>query len=156
MRVKNKKIIVPLFLAGCVLLGYWLWLSLHPVEIVAIHHRSSGFSDVLVTSFPPTDKGKINWWLKNKDTLKDKYDIPKPDSDGYFYVTFWLFGEGYKKEGKYDRLCFDDMKIKVNCIEKDAVFSVDKSRNMGVMFTVYDGGNYRLDHNGDIIKVASD
>ncbi|MBT0723949.1 DUF943 family protein [Rosenbergiella sp. S61] len=156
MRVKNKKTIVPLFLAGCVLLGYWLWLSLRPVEIIAIHHRSSGFSDVLVTSFPPTDKGKINWWLKNKDRLKDKYGIPKPDSDGYFYVTFWMFGEGYKKEGKYDRLCFDDMKKKVNCIEKDAVFSVDKSRNMGVMFTVYDGDNYRLDHNGDIIKVASD
>lgn len=88
--------------------------------------------------------------------LKDKYGIPNPDSEGYFYVTFWLFGEGYKKEGKYDRLCFDDMKTKVNCIEKDAVFSVDKSRNMGVIFTVYDGDDYRLDHDGYIIKAASD
>jgi len=48
------------------------------------------------------------------------------------------------------------MKKKLNCIEKDAVFSVDKSRNMGVIFTVYDGDDYRLDHNGYIIKVASD
>ncbi|MGE1562547.1 DUF943 family protein [Pantoea septica] len=156
MRVKNKKTIIPLFLAGCVFLGYWLWLSLRPVEIVAIHHRSSGFSDILVTSFPPTDKGKINWWLKNKDILKDKYGIPKPDPDGYFYVTFWLFGEGYKKKGKYDKICFNDMKTKRNCIEKDAIFSVDKSRNMGVMFTVYDGDNYRLGQNGDIIKIESD
>lgn len=156
MRVKNKKVILLLSLAGCVLSGYWFWLYLRPVEIVAIHHRSSGFSDVLVTSFPPTDKGKINWWLKNKNMLKDKYGIPRADSDGYFYVTFWIFGEGYKKEGKYDRLCFDDMKTKVNCIEKDAVFSVDKSRNLGMTFTVYDGDNYRLGQNGDITKVASD
>ncbi|MEY8772869.1 hypothetical protein AB6T85_20890 [Erwinia sp. ACCC 02193] len=30
------------------------------MEIIAVHHRSSGFSDVLVTIFPPTDKRKIN------------------------------------------------------------------------------------------------
>lgn len=110
MRVKNRRTIASLFLAGLVLLVYWFWLSLRPVEIVAIHHRSSGFSDVLVTSFPPTDKGKIKWWLKNQNMLKDKYAIPKPDSNGYFYVTFWLFGKGYKEEGKYDRLCFNDIK----------------------------------------------
>jgi hypothetical protein len=154
MRVKKKQAIVLFFLTGCMLLGYWLWLSLRTVEIVAIHHRSSGFSDVLVTNFPPTDKGKIKWWLKNKDMLKNKYAIPSPDSDGYFYVTFWSFGDGYKEEGKYDRLCFDDMKKKINCIEKDAIFSVDKSKNMGIMFTVYDGDNYRLDQNEDIIKIG--
>ncbi|MFU9136352.1 DUF943 family protein [Erwinia tasmaniensis] len=155
MTVKNKKILILLFLTGCVLLGYWLWLSLRPVEVVAVHDNGN-HSYVLVRSLPLTDKGKINWWLKNKEILKEKYDIPKPSSSGYFTVIFWDFGDGYKEEGKYDRLCFDDMKTKVNCIEKDAVFSVDKSRNMGLMFTVYDGDNYRLDHNGDIIKVSSD
>jgi len=154
--VKNKRTLASLFLAGCVLVVYWFWLSLRPVEIVAIHHRSSGFSDVLVTGFPPTDKGKINWWLKNKDMLKDKYGIPKPDSNGYFYITFWLFGEGYKEQGKYDRLCFNEIKTKKNCIEKNALFSVDKSRNRGLMFTVYDGDNYRSDLNGNIVKVASE
>lgn len=88
--------------------------------------------------------------------LKEKYDIPKPSSSGYFTVVFWDFGDGYKEEGKYDRLCFEDMKPPINCIEKDAIFSVDKSRNMGIMFTVYDGDNYHLDQNGNIIKVASD
>ncbi|CAH6344981.1 DUF943 domain-containing protein [Pantoea agglomerans] len=127
MIVKNTTIVL-LFLAGCVLLSYWLSVFLRPVEIIDVHHRSSGFSDVLVTSFPPTDKGKINWWLKNKDMLKDKYGIPNPDSEGYFYVTFWLFGEGYKKEGKYDRLCFDDMKTKVNCIEKMLFFCRQKQK----------------------------
>lgn len=155
MTVKNKKILILVFLIGCVLLCYWLWLSLRPVEVVAVHDNGN-HSYVLVRSFPLTNKGKISWWLKNKDMLKAKYNIPKPANDGFFSIVFWDFGDGYKEEGKYDRLCFDDMKTKVNCIEKDAVFSVDKSRNMGVMFIVYDGDNYRLDHNGDIIKVASD
>ena len=155
MRVKNKKTIVLLFLAGCVLISYWLWLSLRPVEIIAVHHRSSGFSDLLVNSFPPTDKGKINWWLKNKDILKDKYGIPKPDKNGYFYLTVWLFGEGYKEEGKYDRLCFIDMPPPINCIEKDRVFSISNSKNRGAIFTVNDG-EYHIKKNGNIIKLKDE
>ncbi|WP_312140652.1 DUF943 family protein [Pantoea septica] len=154
MTAKNKKILILFLLAVCLLLSYWIWLCLRPVEIVAVHQENN-YSDVLVRSFPPTDKGKIAWCLKNKDKLKEKYDIPKPSSSGYFTFIFWGFGDGYKEEGKYDRLCFKDMKPPINCIEKDAIFSVDKSRNMGIMFTVYDGDNYRLDQNGNIIKVAS-
>ncbi|SCC60327.1 DUF943 family protein [Kosakonia oryziphila] len=152
MRVKNKKTIMVLAVAGCVLLAYWLWLSLRPVEIVAIHHRSSGFSDVLVTNFPPTDKGKINWWLKNKDMLKDKYAALKTDSDGSFYITFWLFGDGYKEEGKYDRLCFSDMKVKENCIDKNRVFSVETVNNGDTFFTVSDA-IYLMENNGEMTKV---
>ena len=69
MTVKNKKILILVFLTGCVLLGYWLWLSLRPVAIVAVHEDGSHAS-VLVKTFPFTDRGKINWWLKNKDMLK--------------------------------------------------------------------------------------
>lgn len=89
--------------------------------------------------------------MKNKEILKEKYNIPNPEKDGYFYLTFWLFGDGYKEEGKYDRLCFDDMKTKVNCIEKDPVFTVKNSKNMGTMFEAYDG-TYRLQNNGEIVK----
>ncbi|MTD37038.1 DUF943 family protein [Erwinia sp. CPCC 100877] len=45
---------------------------------------------------PSTDKGKINWWLKNNDIQKDKYSIPKPDTDDFFNI-FLDFGEGYKQ-----------------------------------------------------------
>ncbi|MGF9659397.1 DUF943 family protein [Pantoea agglomerans] len=155
MIAKYKKTIISLFLAGCVLLSYWLWLFLRPVEIIDVHHRSSGFSDVLVTNFPPTDKGKINWWLKNKDMLKNKYDIPMPERNGYFYTTFWIFGEGYKEEGKYDRLCFVDMSPPVNCIEKDRVFSISSSKNRGTIFTVNDG-EYRMNKEGKIIKIKDE
>jgi len=154
--MKNKKAIALLFLAGCVFLGYWLWLSLRPVEIIAVHHRESNFSAILVKNTPLTDKGKISWWMKNKAIFKEKYNVPNPAEDGSFSVTVWLFGEGYKEEGKYDRFCFNDIKSKKNCIEKDAVFTVTNSKNRGIFFTIYDGDNYRLGQNGDIIKVESD
>lgn len=136
MRVK----LVLLVMAG-VLIGYAFWLLLRPVEIVAVH-QDDDFSAVLVKSFPLTDKGKISWWMKNKDRLKERYGVPKLAPDGNFYITFWLFGDGYKEEGKYDRLCFDDMDTKINCIEKDAVFSVNNDSRNRIHFTVYDGDGY--------------
>ncbi len=91
MRVNNKKTMALLFLAGCVVLGYWFWLCLRPVEIVAVH-EDDNHASVLVKTFPFTDKGKISWWLKNKNMLKEKYNIPKPSPSGNFTVIFWDFG----------------------------------------------------------------
>ncbi|MBT0725917.1 DUF943 family protein [Rosenbergiella australiborealis] len=154
MRVKNKKSIVLLTLAGCVLLGYWLWLSLRPVEIIAVHDNGN-HSYVLVRSFPSTDNGKINWWLENKSSLKEKYSIPRPSSSGNFTIIFWLFGEGYKETDGYDRLCFDDMPPPLNCIDKEAVFSVNNSKNLGTIFATYDG-KYQRQKNGDIVKFTDE
>nr|WP_246494586.1 DUF943 family protein [Brenneria izadpanahii] len=99
-----------------------IWLS-RPVKIVAIHQRSD-FSHVLVLNFPLTNRGKIDWWLKNREMLQEKYAIPKRSSYGSFNITFWDFGEGYK-ENEYDRLCFEDMQTEKNCIEKQLVFAID-------------------------------
>lgn len=134
--------------------GYLLWSSLRPVKIVAVHENGN-HSYVLVRNFPYTDKGKINWWLKNKNTLKNQYKIPKPATYGSFTIIFWLFGDGYKEEGKYDRFCFEDMKGPANCIEKEAVFSVSNSTNLGIVFTVEDG-RYQLKKNGEIVKLKSE
>ncbi|MGV3345411.1 DUF943 family protein [Enterobacteriaceae bacterium LUAb1] len=151
MRAKSKTIFCVLILTVGTLLGYLLWSSLRPVEIIAVHEEDE-FSDVLVKHFPFTDKGKINWWLNNKDMLKNKYHIPVPASDGLFSITFWDFGEGYKEEGKYDRRCFDDMKTTKNCIDKNAVFAVRNKRNNDIVFTVYDG-TYLMKKQGEIIKI---
>ncbi len=151
MEFKNKKILFMLLGVGCVLAGYLLWQSLRPVKIVAVHHDGN-YSDVLVENFPFTSRGKINWWLENKGMLKARYDIPRPASYGGYTIIFWLFGEGYKEEGKYDRLCFDDMKTKVNCIEKDSVFRINYSKNAGLELTV-NGSIYRLEENGNLIKI---
>jgi len=150
MRVKKKQTIVLIFLTGCMLLGYWLWLSLCTVEIVAVH-EDGNHASVLVKAFPVTDKGKISWWLKNKDMIKDKYNIPKLSSSGNFTIVFWDFGDGYKEEGKYDRRCFSDMKTKENCIDKNRVFSVETGRDSDILFTVSDA-IYLMKKNGELIK----
>ncbi|MGP9297128.1 DUF943 family protein [Yersinia pseudotuberculosis] len=151
MKAKSKKIICALLLLGSILLGYFFWLSLRPVEIVAIH-KDGNFSAVLVRDFPVTDKGKINWWLENKSRLKDKYNIPNPAPDGFFSITIWDFGDGYKEEGKYDRRCFEDMKTDKNCIDKKSVFSVRRINNDRILFITYEG-RYSLNDNGEIIKI---
>lgn len=150
MKDKNKKPFAMISLAVCMLIGYWLWLLLRPVEVVAVHQENN-YSDVLVKNFPFTTQGKINWWSKNKKMLKEKYGIPQPASYGSFTIIFWYFGVGYKEEGKYDRLCFYEMKKKENCIEKERAFEVSYSKSMGTTFTVHDG-IYRIGSNGEIIK----
>lgn len=154
MIVINKKIHYAIALAVAALFAYVLWVSLRPVEIVAVHKEEDS-NDVLVKNFPFTDKGKMDWWLKNKDMLKEKYNIPQPARDGDFSIVFWLFGDGYKETDGYDRLCFNDMNTKINCIDKNRVFSVDKSRNMGISF-IAQGGIYRMKKNGEIVKDNSE
>jgi len=153
VRVKNKKTIALFTLAACVLLGYWLWLSLRPVEIVAVH-RDGEFSSVLVKNFPFTDRGKISWWLKNKDMLKEKYNIPQPDKNAFFSIVFWDFADGYKERGKYDRRCFDDIQPPLNCIDKNRIFSIWNTTGNNFSFGVGDG-EYTMDKNGSIIRNES-
>lgn len=150
MKIKKRNAIFTLIFFVSVILAYVLWLSWHPVKIVAVH-KENHFSDVLVESFPFTDKGKIEWWLKNKDMLKDKYGIPQPEPDGTFTIVFWLFGDGYKETDGYDRLCFNDMKTKINCIDKERVFSVSYSKNRGTSFIAHDG-IYRIKKSGELVK----
>ncbi|TPD97035.1 DUF943 family protein [Pantoea vagans] len=152
--MKNRmKILILLTICGFMLAGYFLWAERRPVEIVNVH-GTGNFSDILVKNFPITDRGKINWWLKNKDALKRQYGIPKPASYGNYTVSIWLFGEGYKEDDKYDRLCFSDMKPPMNCIEKDRVFIISYSKNSGITFTV-DDGEYSLEDDGKITKLES-
>lgn len=151
MTFKNKIILLVLTFVVFLLLACTLRVVLRPAEIVAIHHRSSGFSDILVKNFPYTDQGKIAWWLENEKDIEKKYHLPRPDKDGSFYLTFWLFGDGYKEEGKYDRLCFKDKVPPENCIDKNRVFSVQTGRNGNIIF-IARGGVYRMTENGEIAK----
>lgn len=154
MKFKNKKAIFMLSFSVFLLLASALWLSLRPVEVIAVH-KDGSHSYVLVKKFPFTEKGKLKWWLKNKDALKDKYKIPSPASDGSFVVVFWDFGDGYKETDGYDNLCFNDMKPPMNCIEKNSLLMVRNSENTGSYF-VLDSGTYRMNNKGDIVKNKSD
>lgn len=134
----------------CVLIIYVYMLGGRRGEIIAVHQRNN-YSDILVKNFPATDKGRIQWWFENKDKLKTQYNIPQPASYGSFTVTFWLFGDGYQEEGKYDRLCFADMPTKKNCIDKNSLMMVRYAKNTGLSFRL-DGGVYRIKGNGEMIK----
>ncbi len=147
LRNKNFSLLSLLLISALI---YFLWMEFKPVKIIAIHQQDN-FSDVLVNNFPITDNGKIAWWMKNKNMLSDKYKIPKPASDGFFTITFWDFGDGYQEEGKYDRLCFDDMKTAENCIDKNSLMIIRNSQYNVMSFTL-DSGIYQL-KNGEIVKM---
>lgn len=150
MIIRNKKKLFILLLVGFALLAYVIQIYLRPVEIVAVH-EDGNFSSVLVKTFPFTDKGKIKWWLQNKDMLKEKYGIPKKDPEGSFTVIFWDFGDGYKETDGYDRLCFKDMKPPRNCIDKHSFMLVKNGKNTGMAFWA-DNGIYRVKESGAMVK----
>ncbi|CAE1144302.1 DUF943 family protein [Serratia rhizosphaerae] len=146
MRVK----LVLLVMAG-VLIGYAFWLLLRPLEIVAVHQYDD-FSFVLVKNFPLTDKGKIDWWMDNKDMLEQRYGIPQSTSSGFFVITFWDFSDGYKEAGKYDRLCFNDIPTNKKCIDKNKLLTVENNKRKELLFTV-DDGRYLMKGSGETIKI---
>ncbi|WP_016583151.1 DUF943 family protein, partial [Yersinia pestis] len=115
------------------------WEIARPVEIVDVHinNSSEGYYSnyILVNNFPITDRGRIAWWENNKSMLKEKYNIPKHHLDDRFSVSVWDFGDGYKKLPtgdvrlsleSSDLLCFDDMKVVENCIEKKSLLFIRK------------------------------
>ena len=124
------------------------------MKIISVHQMKY-YSIVLVEDYPFTDKGKINWWQKNKSMLKAKYDIPQPEADGSYNVILWDFDEGYKEDDGYDRLCFDDMKPPKNCVDKNALMTVSRDKYNVTDFTL-DDGVYVLQDNGLIVKRKTD
>lgn len=145
MNINTRKARYIIIIVGSVLMGYFLWSISHPVKIIAVH-GDSNYSSVLVKNFPLTDKGKIDWWLKNKDMLKSRYNIPNPAVYGGYNITFWNFSDGYK-EYKYDRLCFEDMQTKINCIDKESVLTIKRFNYEKEIFITYEG-RYKLQGDG--------
>ena len=134
--------------------GYILWLWCRPVKIIAVHQNGS-YSIVLVKNYPFTDAGKMEWWLKNKEMVKETYNIPKLDKQGRYHVILWDFDDGYKELDKYDRLCFEDMKPPVNCVDKNSLMIISRDKYNVTKF-IGDDGVYILQDNGLIVKRKSD
>nr|WP_237703589.1 DUF943 family protein [Erwinia sp. Ejp617] len=51
-------------------LAYCLWTVVRPANIIRVDH-----SVIFVEHLPITKKGKLNWWLKNKENLESEYHI---------------------------------------------------------------------------------
>lgn len=148
--LKKTKRRVFILLVAMVLAVALLWLWCRPVKIIAVHQKISS-SIILVKQYPLTDKGKIEWWLKHKDVLKAKYNVPVIDENGNYKVILWDFGDGYKEEGKYDRLCFDDMDSPKSCVDKNALMIVNHYKDD---ITDFSAGEdiYTMDNNGKVVK----
>ena len=95
-----------------------LWEDIYPVKIIDVHRSTDrpGYDDIIVGHFPLTDRGRINWWLSQRDMLKKKYNIP---SGQEFVLMVWDVGCGYLRDSpREDYFCFPDMTSEKNCIEK--------------------------------------
>ena len=107
-----------------VVIAFSLWDDIYPVKIIDVHRSTdhSGYDDIIVDHFPLTDRGRINWWLSQRDMLKKKYNIP---SGRRFVLTVWAVGDGYLQDSsREDYFCFPDMKTEKNCIEKNSLLEV--------------------------------
>ncbi|MGX5109185.1 DUF943 family protein [Enterobacter cloacae] len=101
-----------------------LWDDIYPVKIIDVHRstNSLGYDYIIVDHFPLTDRGRINWWLSQRDMLKKKYNIP---SGQRFVLTVWDVGDGYLRDSLHeDYFCFPDMTSDKNCIEKNELLEV--------------------------------
>lgn len=146
--MRFKKILWLVLSLTIVFFGYVKYRDLQPVKIVAVH-PDGPYTDILVKNFPLTDKGRINWWLKNKDILKAKYKLPAPTKDdGFYFIKIWDFGRGYVEDDGYDRLCFDDIKEKNHCIDKAPYLTIRKGKETGLTFFT-DQKRYQVDSNGN-------
>jgi len=130
----SKKIQLTIFLLLLLLaLTYGVWRMAQPVQVDAIH-KDGSHSNILVTHFPFTDRGRIEWWEKNKARLITEYGIPEPDNDGDYTVLFWAWDGVYRKYGSVyedsDLRCFEDKKDEARCIIKsDIPLHVSRSRH---------------------------
>ncbi|WP_371368344.1 DUF943 family protein [Pseudomonas sp. QL9] len=140
--MKRMFLILPVVISLCLFdCGVW-WASL-PTKIDAVH-RNGNFSDVLVSPFPLTDSGRIEWWENNKAHIKAEYGIPEPKPDGYFEILFWSWDGIYRVDHGTDEdsdlRCFADMPGKANCIVKSNIpLQVTHLRDGGFVFDINRG-----------------
>ncbi|AIQ99377.1 hypothetical protein LG71_05420 [Pluralibacter gergoviae] len=128
----NKQLISGTIVA--VACSYLLWLSLRPVEIVAVHDGKT----ILVRHFPYLKNRQIAWWESNKDKIQEKFGIPYKDARGYYTIYIQDFGSGYRldrgTDDDSDLLCFDDMSVAARCIEKKPLMSVGSAPNAALYY----------------------
>ncbi|QKJ85864.1 DUF943 family protein [Paramixta manurensis] len=157
MKKTSKFVLIFVFFVACLYIIFRLSL---PTLIVAIH-KDQYVNNILVVNPPLTDKAKIHWWKKNKAKIKSYFDIPSSRSDGTFTIIFWDFGDGYSPltPRNLDMLpgnntdylyCFDDMKVKANCIEKKQIMTITKSTSGRIYITT--NKRYLLKENGKFIE----
>lgn len=99
------------------------------VAVMGAHYDGST-ARILVNRLPFTESAKIDWWTHNQRKIREKCHIPSGHG-GPFLITVYAFGEGYKEEKNEDRLCFNDITPPKNCIDKNILMLIWRTRDGG-------------------------
>jgi hypothetical protein len=119
-----------------ILLGYTYYYFDKNQEVTVINSYYNGSTAwIIVDALPFTDAGKIHWWQHNQDQIRRKYHIPT-GAQGPFLITIYAFGEGYQEEGKEDRLCFPNVEPPRNCIDKNILMTIWRTREGGIKYNI--------------------
>ncbi|MFE8103909.1 DUF943 family protein [Brenneria goodwinii] len=110
----------------------YLFLNNRAVNVIAVHYDGNT-AQVLVDRLPFTDSARINWWQHSQGQIRKKYNIPNGE-EGPFFITIYDFGDGYKEEGKEDRRCFSDVKPPRNCIDKNILMMIRRTRDGNIQY----------------------
>ncbi|WP_024558206.1 DUF943 family protein [Franconibacter pulveris 1160] len=139
-------------LAALIVMGTSLNLYLNRGGVKIIDgHGNKWTASVIVDRLPLSESSKIEWWLQNKESIVAKYHF-KPDNPAD-RLTYYIysFGDGYQEEENEDRLCFEDMKPPKNCIDKNLLMVVSKTRNGDIEFR-FDNVVYIRNKEGQIYQ----
>lgn len=126
----RKLTIMLLIILVCVL--FYLLYGNRNVSVIDAHYDGST-SQIIVDKLPLTEAEKIGWWQKNQHSVLEKYNIPTDDKSP-FLIVIYAFGNGYQVEGKEDRLCFPDITPPKNCIDKNILMTIWRTRDGSVKY----------------------
>ncbi|AVJ17752.1 hypothetical protein CLM71_11715 [Serratia sp. MYb239] len=135
---------------GAIAIGSYTYLNQRAIKVFAAHHGTYT-AEILVDHLPLSAAASIDWWLKNQHEILSKYHIRSSDDGGPVYITVFAFGDGYKEEEKKDRRCFSDVEPPKNCIDKDILMTINRTRSGETRFN-FEYSSYLKTHDGKIVK----
>ncbi|EXU76121.1 DUF943 family protein [Erwinia mallotivora] len=126
---KLSILLVVILISGIV---FFFFSERKTTSVIDVHYNGRT-AQVIVDELPFTDSGKLKWWLDSEGEILQKYKIPSGDA-GPFLITVYAFGDGYKEEGKEDRRCFDDITPPRNCLDKNRLMTIWRTRKGSVKY----------------------
>ncbi|MTD26274.1 DUF943 family protein [Erwinia sorbitola] len=135
---------------------YWLYILVMPVKIISFVREGSRIY-LFVEHFPVTNKGRIAWWLDNKELLIEKYDVPFIGSKHPWSVLIGEAGDGFQflqhRASDNDLRCFDSLKPGANCIEKKWLLWISHFNQVDTRYTTDDSEYIQRGENAEIRRV---
>lgn len=131
--------------------AFFIYLEKRHSTVITTH-QIGDVAVIFVDHLPITYHARIKWWYSHIDNITEEYHIVSKSPEGMFSYSVYAFGKGYQKEGKEDRLCFDDIPSPDNCVDKNVLLSV-MPMNSGDDKFFFDSATYIANKNGDIHRV---